>query len=122
VIVAIQTVVRAQLGWNRASDARLRRAERRDPRRQFHERCTACRLASARRLRGLLAGRWLGEFVLGAIVWATRMWLNERGVSERLIAVLGSVVVAHEAVHRLVDRGHTIAQSGSFGGEHALRG
>ena len=62
----------------------------------------------------------LGQFWLGAVVWATRLWLAGHGTPERVVSVLASVAVAHEAVHRVVDRGHLLAQSGSFGAERAI--
>ena len=62
----------------------------------------------------------LGQFWLGAVVWATRLWLAGHGTPERVVSVLASVVIAHEALHRVVDRGHLLAQSGSFGAERAI--
>ena len=62
----------------------------------------------------------LGQLWLGATLWASRSWLDTRGASERLVVVLASAIVAHDALHRVVDRGHLLAQSGSFGGERAL--
>ena len=62
----------------------------------------------------------LGELWLGVLAWATRTWLNERGVPERVVSVLASVVIAHSAMHRVVDRGQILAQAGSFGAERAL--
>jgi len=62
----------------------------------------------------------LGQFWLGAVVWATRLWLAGHGTPERVVAVLASVIIAHAALHRIVDRGHLLAQSGSFGAERAI--
>jgi hypothetical protein len=62
----------------------------------------------------------LGEFWFGAIAWATRAWLDERGVSERIVTVLGSLLIAHTALHLAMDRGSVLAESGGFGGERAL--
>lgn len=62
----------------------------------------------------------LGELWLGVLAWATRTWLNERGVPERVVSILASVVIAHSAIHRVLDRGQILAQAGSFGGERAL--
>jgi hypothetical protein len=120
VIVAIQTVVRAQLSWIAPVTFAFGALSGVAFGDTF---ASAAPLAGSHQLGAfltfvLVVG--LGQLWLGAILWATRMWLNERGVSERLIAVLGSVVVAHEALDRLVDRGHAIARSGSFGAEHAL--
>jgi hypothetical protein len=62
----------------------------------------------------------LCEFWLGAVGWGTRVWLDQRGAPARTLAIVGSVLVAHEAVHRVVDRGHILAQSGTFGGDRAI--
>ena len=62
----------------------------------------------------------LGEFWLGAIAWATRTWMDERGVPGRLVTVLGSLLVAHSAVHLVMNRGGVLAESGALGGERAL--
>jgi hypothetical protein len=62
----------------------------------------------------------LGELWLGVLAWATRMWLNERGVPERVVSILASAIIAHSAIHRVLDRGQILAQAGSFGGERAL--
>ncbi len=62
----------------------------------------------------------LGEFWFGAIAWATRTWMDERGVPERFVTILGSLLIAHTALHLAMDRGSVLAESGSFGGERAL--
>jgi hypothetical protein len=62
----------------------------------------------------------LGELWLGALAWATRRWMDERGIPERVVSILVSVIIAHSAMHRVVDRGHVLAQAGSFGAERAL--
>jgi len=62
----------------------------------------------------------LGQVWLAAILWAARWWLDSRGIAERTIAIFASVVIAHEALHRVTDRGGLLAQSGSFGGERAV--
>jgi hypothetical protein len=51
----------------------------------------------------------LGQLWLGAVAWAFRAWLAERGLHERVTVVVGSALVAHSAVHRLVERAHTTA-------------
>jgi hypothetical protein len=61
-----------------------------------------------------------GELWLGVLVWATRTWLDERGMPERVVSILASAVIAHSAIHRVVDRGGILAQAGSFGAERAL--
>jgi HupE / UreJ protein len=62
----------------------------------------------------------LGELWLGALAWATRTWLDERAMPERVVTVVASAIVAHSALHRVIDRGQIIAQTGSFGAERAL--
>jgi len=61
-----------------------------------------------------------GELWLGVLVWATRAWLDERGMPERVVSILASAAIAHGAIHRVVDRGGILAQAGSFGAERAL--
>jgi len=61
-----------------------------------------------------------GELWLGGLVWALRAWLHERGLPERVLCVLGSAIVAHDALHRVVERSQWLARDGSFAGEHAL--
>jgi hypothetical protein len=60
------------------------------------------------------------ELWWGALMWATRIWLDGLGLSERIVTVLASALLAHSAVHRVVDRGQVVAQSGSSAGEHAV--
>jgi hypothetical protein len=62
----------------------------------------------------------VGELWLGALAWATRTWLDERGVPERVLLLAGSAIVIHTAAHRLVARGQVMAQAGTFGAERAL--
>ena len=62
----------------------------------------------------------VGELWLGALAWATRTWLDERGVPERVLAVLASAVIIHTAAHRLVERGQIVARAGAFGAERVL--
>jgi hypothetical protein len=61
-----------------------------------------------------------GELWLGALIWAFRTWLDDRGVPDRVLVLAGSVLVAHSAVHRVMERGHLVTQNGSFGGERAV--
>jgi HupE / UreJ protein len=79
--------------------------------------------AGAHRLTAMLVlgGALLaGELWLVAVAWAFRTWLDERGVPDRGLVLLGSVLVAHTAVHRLAERAQVVAQTGSFGGGRAL--
>jgi len=62
----------------------------------------------------------VGELWLGALTWATRTWLDERGVPERVLAILASAVIIHAAAHRLVERGQIVARAGTFGAERVL--
>ena len=62
----------------------------------------------------------LGELWLGALAWAVRSWLDDRGLPERITCLLGSAIVAHTAVHRVVERSQLLTPDGWFGGEHAL--
>jgi hypothetical protein len=62
----------------------------------------------------------VGELWLGALAWTTRTWLDERGTSERTAVILASALIIHSAVHRFVDRGHLVAQAGTFAAERAL--
>jgi hypothetical protein len=60
------------------------------------------------------------ELWLGAVAWGTRRWLDQRGAPAWALVIVGSVLIAHEAVHRVVDRGHLLAQAGAFGGDRAI--
>jgi HupE / UreJ protein len=62
----------------------------------------------------------LGELWLGALAWGFRTWLDERGLPERIVVVLGSAIVAHSAVHRVMERAQIAAADGSLGGERVL--
>jgi hypothetical protein len=64
----------------------------------------------------------VGEVWLGALAWATRTWLDERGVPERVLAIAASAVIIHTAAHRLVERGQIVARAGTFGAERVLAG
>jgi hypothetical protein len=61
-----------------------------------------------------------GELWLGAVAWATRTWLDERGVAARAVSILASVIIAHSAMHLVGDRGQSLARVASFGFERAL--
>jgi hypothetical protein len=62
----------------------------------------------------------VAELWLGAIVAATRAWLDGRGVADRIVTPVASALIAHTAVHHVIDRGADIAHSGSFAAEHAV--
>jgi len=61
-----------------------------------------------------------GEVWLGALMWGTRAWLYGWPLRERIATVVASVLIAHTASERVVERGHAVAQAGSFGAERAL--
>jgi HupE / UreJ protein len=62
----------------------------------------------------------LGELWLAALIWAFRTWLDDRGLPDRIVVLAGSTLVAHRAIHRVMERGEIVAQAGSFGGERAV--
>ena len=62
----------------------------------------------------------IGELWLAALAWAFRAWLDERGLPDRVAAIVGLAMVAHQALHRVVDRAEIVAQGGSLGDERVL--
>ena len=62
----------------------------------------------------------IGELWLAALAWAFRAWLDERGLPDRVAAILGLAMVAHQALHQIVERAEIVALGGSLGGEHVL--
>jgi hypothetical protein len=84
---------------------------------------TSIQLAGAHRLVAWLVFTTVvltGELWLGAVAWAGRAWLRERGLSDRIAVWLGSALIAHSAIHRAVERAQLIADTGSAGGERVL--
>jgi hypothetical protein len=63
---------------------------------------------------------FVGELWLAALAWAFRAWLDQRGLPDRVSAVLGLAMVAHQALHRVVERAEIVAPGGSLGGGHVL--
>jgi hypothetical protein len=61
-----------------------------------------------------------GQLWLGALMWGTRAWLHGLRLTERTATVVASVLIAHSALDRVVDRGHVVAQAGSFAAERVL--
>jgi HupE/UreJ protein len=61
-----------------------------------------------------------GQLWLAALMWATRAWLHGLRLHERVATIVASVLIAHSAVERVVERGHAVALAGSFGAERAL--
>jgi hypothetical protein len=57
---------------------------------------------------------------LAAVMWATRKWLDGLGLPNRFSTVLASVLLAHVAMHAVVDRGQHVTQVGAAGSEYAL--
>ena len=37
-----------------------------------------------------------------------------------LLSIGGAALIAHDALHRVLDRGHVLAEGGAFGGERVL--
>ena len=120
VIVAAQNVVRAQLQWivalallfGTANGVAL--GETAVVSEQF---------AGAHRLLAMATFSVVivaAEWWLGGLMWAFRSWLDQSGVPERFVVILGSAIVAHEGLHRLADRGLLLAEEGSFAAGHAL--
>jgi hypothetical protein len=62
----------------------------------------------------------VGQVWLAALMGATRAWLHGLRLRERIAIVIASVVIAHSALERVVERGHLVAQSASFAAERAL--
>jgi hypothetical protein len=62
----------------------------------------------------------VAQLWLAALMGATRAWLHGLRLREPVAIVVASVLVAHSAVERVVERGRLVAQSGSFGAERAL--
>lgn len=56
----------------------------------------------------------------GAVFWSAIGVLYRGGVSDRFATILLSVVVAHTALHRMMDRGEALAQLGSVTSAHAI--
>jgi hypothetical protein len=61
-----------------------------------------------------------GELWLAALLWAFRAWLDERGLPDRVAAILGLAAVAHQALHRVVERAEIVALDGPSESEHVL--
>jgi hypothetical protein len=55
-----------------------------------------------------------GQAWIAALLWATRAWLDERGLPRMATTVVLSVWIAHSAVHQIVDRGVALEQAGLF--------
>jgi hypothetical protein len=51
----------------------------------------------------------LGECWLGALLWMSRTWLDNRGLPERMATLALSAVLAHDALHLVTERGSAIA-------------
>jgi hypothetical protein len=59
---------------------------------------------------------------LGAVLWATRAWLATKRVPERMLTLVASAILAHSAVHAVIDRGQVLAASGIVDADRALTG
>jgi hypothetical protein len=62
----------------------------------------------------------LGELWIGTLSWGLRNWIDDRGLPDRVVASVGSVIVAHSAVHRVMARAPMAAQAGALGGEQIM--
>jgi hypothetical protein len=62
----------------------------------------------------------IGELWLAALAFAFRAWLDERGLPDPVVAIIGLAMVAHQALHRVADRAQIVAQGGSMGDERVL--
>jgi len=120
VIVAAQNVVRAQFQWivavallfGAANGVALGDTA-----------AVSAQFAGAHRflaLAALSAVVVAAELWIGALVWAFRAWLDQSGVPERFVVILGSAIAAHQGLHLLADQGLFLAQAGSFAAAHAL--
>jgi len=62
----------------------------------------------------------IGELWLAALAFAFRAWLDERGLPDRVVALIGLAMVAHQALHRVADRADIVAQGASIADERVL--
>jgi len=60
------------------------------------------------------------ESWLAAVILATRRWLDHITVSGGILTVAAAALVAHVAMHRVLDRGHVLEQAGTLAAGHAL--
>jgi hypothetical protein len=58
----------------------------------------------------------IGELWIGTLSWALRVWVDDRGLPDRIVTVVGSVIVAHSALHRVMERAPLVAQDGGWDG------
>jgi hypothetical protein len=59
------------------------------------------------------------ELWLAAVMWATRRWMESWRVPQWSVTAIGSVLVAHLALHAVMARGQELERTGSFAAEHA---
>jgi hypothetical protein len=62
----------------------------------------------------------VGELWLSALTRAFRTWVDDRGLPDRIVVLAGSTLVAHSAIHRVIERARIVARDGSFGGDRAV--
>jgi len=60
------------------------------------------------------------ESWLAAVILATRRWIDHVTVSGSILTVVAAAIVAHVAIHRVLDRGQVLEQTGSFASVRAL--
>jgi hypothetical protein len=61
-----------------------------------------------------------GELWLGAVMWATRSWLDRQGTPPRMFAIVASAIIVHTAIHEIFDRGEALAADGTIALDRAL--
>jgi hypothetical protein len=54
----------------------------------------------------------LGELWIAAVAWGVRTWLASAGIGDGVTTIVASVLIAHTAIHRMLDRGQRLVQSG----------
>jgi len=54
----------------------------------------------------------VAELWIAAVIWGTRTWLATSGLQDGLVTITAAAFVAHTAVHRMLDRGQLLVQSG----------
>jgi hypothetical protein len=62
----------------------------------------------------------VAELWLAAVMLATRQWLASVVAHPQAVTIVAAALVAHAAVHRVLDRGRDLEQSGSFVAGHAV--
>ena len=61
-----------------------------------------------------------GQLWLAGVLWATRTWLDRRGVPDRVLVIGVSALIAHTAVHEAIYRSNALATTAPLFAERAL--